>query len=129
VPLGLIFLLLKGVSMLSVRHKISCIVFFLCSVGGLNSYAEPTSGLITISELRPYIGSDIIYVYIDGVGPCGQQSGSYGIYSINLSSQAGKAAYSAVLAALSAGKKVKLEVIAGACGTHYPGLQSIYIGA
>jgi len=63
------------------------------------------------------------------VGPCGQQAGSYAIYTIDLSTSAGKAAYAAVLTAVNNGKQVQLEVIAGVCGTQYPGIQSVYIGS
>ncbi|UDF35489.1 UNVERIFIED_ORG: hypothetical protein LHJ69_23575 [Shinella sp. XGS7] len=92
----------------------------------LSGYAEPTSGPVTISQIRPYIGSTTVYVYTNDLGPCGQQVGSRAIYSIDLASPAGKAAYAAALAATAAGKLVLLEVIAGACGGEYPGLQSIY---
>jgi len=89
--------------------------------------AEPTSGAVTISQLRPYIGGTSVYVYVNGVGPCGSGvSGAYAIYTIDLSSASGKAAYAAALAAVIANKSVLLEVIAGACGTQYPGLQSVY---
>jgi hypothetical protein len=94
-----------------------------------SAYSEPTSGSVTISQLRPYIGGTLVYVYLNGAGPCGQQSGAYGIYTIDLSSPAGKAAYAAALVAVATGKQVQLEAIAGACGSPYPGLQSIYIGS
>jgi len=98
------------------------------ALGTSSVYAEPTSGLVTISQLRPYIGGNGVYVYLNSAGPCGQQTGAYGIYTIDLSSPAGKAAYAAALIAVTTGKQVQLEAIAGACGTQYPGLQSIYIG-
>jgi len=101
----------------------ACAVFF----GPSAVRAEPTSGAVTISQLRPYVGATSVYVYLNGTGPCGQQSGSYNIYSLDLSTPSGKAAYAAALVAVSAGKQVQVEVIAGACGAPYPGIQSIYI--
>ena len=97
------------------------------AVGASSACAEPTSGAVTISQLRPYIGGTSVYVYVNGVGPCGSGvSGSAAIYTIDLTSQTGKAAYAAALAAVIANKPVLLEVIANACGTAYPGLQSVY---
>jgi hypothetical protein len=81
------------------------------------AFAEPTSGPVTISELRPYIGGNGVYVYLSGTGPCGSGvTGAKAIYTIDLSSSAGKAAYAALLTAVATGKQAVLEVIANACG-------------
>ena len=99
----------------------------ILAMAASSAYAEPTSGAVTLSQLRPYIGGTGVYVYVNGVGPCGSGvSGAYAIYTIDLTSAAGKAAYAAALAAIIANKSVMLEVIANACGTQYPGLQSVY---
>ncbi len=109
------------------KSALAIIVATMLAIGMSPASAEPTSGAVTISQLRPYIGGTQVFVYINGVGPCGSGvSGPYALYTIDLSSAAGKAAYAAALAAVIANKPVLLEVIASACGTQYPGLQSIY---
>lgn len=105
----------------------TCALATLLTFGASFASAEPTSGAVTISNLRPYIGGTGVYVYINGVGPCGSGvSGSAGIYTVDLSSQSGKAAYAILLTSVATGKPVMLEVISGACGSAYPGLQSVY---
>lgn len=102
---------------------------FLLALSTSYTYAEPTSGFIAIAQLHPYVGGTTVYVYLTGAGPCGQLGDAYDIYTIDLSSPSGRAAYATALTAVAAGKQVRLEVIAGACGTSYPGIQSIYIGS
>ena len=100
----------------------------LLIVSASSARAEPTSGPVTILQLRPYVGGNTVYVYLNGTGPCGSGvAGAYAIYSLDVSTPSGKAAYAAALAALTMGKPVYVEAIATACGTQYPGVQSIYI--
>ncbi len=111
------------------RLTASVAAFALVAAASSSAFAEPTSGNVTISQLRPYVGGTQVFVYVNGVGPCGAGvSGAYGIYTIDLTSASGKAAYAAALAAVMAGKQVQLEAIASACGNPYPGLQSVYVG-
>jgi hypothetical protein len=93
--------------------------------GASLAVAEPTTGAIQLDQVRPYIGGNTVFVYPHGQGPC-SGSGALNIYTIDLSTSSGKAAYAAALAAITAGKMVMLEVIAGQCGSSYPALQSIY---
>ena len=90
------------------------------------AYAEPTTGAILLAQVRPYIGSNTVFIYPSGLGPCGSSSAT-NIYQIDLSSASGKAAYTTALAAIVANKHVMLEVQAGQCGADYPGLQSVYM--
>lgn len=99
------------------------------ALGVSSAGAEPTSGLVNIQYMRPYIGGTGDLVYLSGVGPCGQQTGAYGIYTIDLSSLAGRTSYAAMLVAIAASRQVQLEVAAGAYGSQYPALQSVYLGS
>jgi hypothetical protein len=88
-----------------------------------NAMAEPTSEAVSISSLRPYSGGNTVFVYAT-TNLCPKS-----FYSIDLGSNAGKAAYAAALMALGSGKLVKLE-IAGTCEAGVAGstnLQSVYI--
>ena len=102
-----------------------------CAAGTLlglalsSASAEPTSAAVMIDQLRPYVGGSQVYVYPHDQGPCGT-SAPTNMYTIDLSTPSGKAAYAAALAAVVAGKHVLLEVIAGQCSLAYPGLQSVY---
>jgi hypothetical protein len=93
----------------------------LCSS---SAFAEPTSGPVMIDQLRPYVGGNQVYVYTTQ-GPCAPNAQT-NMYTIDLSTPSGKAAYAAALAAMMTGKHVLLEVIAGQCSLPYPGLQSVY---
>lgn len=103
-----------------IRHFIVSIV----AVATLNNaMAEPTSEAVSISSLRPYSGGNTVFVYAT-TNLCPKS-----FYSIDLGSNAGKAAYAAVLMALGSGKLVKLEIV-DACGAGVAGstnLQSVYI--
>jgi hypothetical protein len=97
----------------------------LLALGATSASAEPTSAALLINQLRPYIGDSVVYVYPNGQGPCGSSSPT-NIYTIDLTTATGKAAYAAALAAMAAGKHVLLEVQAGQCTATYAALQSIY---
>ena len=87
--------------------------------------AEPTSSPTVITELRPYAGGNAVFVYTTFVNG---QFCDLAFYSIDLSTNGGKAMYAAALAAVAAGKMVKLEI--SGCGNGFSGsaaLQSIYI--
>jgi hypothetical protein len=85
-----------------------------------SSTAEPTGNTTTISHLRPYVGGNTVYVYMSDTSPCGVS-----LYTLDLSTPAGKAAYAQALAALVAGKQVRIEVVTPCAGIYTP-IQSIY---
>jgi hypothetical protein len=88
-------------------------------------HAEPTSPATVITELRPYGGTSTVFVYTTLANG---QFCDQAWYSIDIGNNGGKAMYAAALAAIAAGKTVRLE-IAG-CGSGPSGsapLQSIYI--
>lgn len=84
------------------------------------AHAEPTGSRTTIASLRPYVGGSTAFVYVSNTSPCGVE-----IYSIDLSTPSGKAAYAQALASVLSGKQVQLEVTA--CTGIYSAIQSIYI--
>ncbi len=94
----------------------------LACLGLSNSaHAEPTGVATTLIDLRPYVGGNQVFVYPADPSPCNTM-----IYTIDLSSAAGKAAYAAALAAVVSGKRVQLEAVAP-CTGQYSALQSIHI--
>lgn len=80
--------------------------------------AEPTGAPTTLGVVRPYIGSNTVFVYPASPSPCDTT-----IYTIDISTPTGKAAYAAALAALVAGTRVQLEVVS--CTGLYSPVQSI----
>ena len=89
------------------------------------AYAEPTSGGFLIVSLRPYSGSNVVYVYTNNAPGtfCANST-----YVIDLSTNGGKAMYAAALTAVATNKRVALEIAncgGGAAGGN--SLQSIYI--
>ena len=99
-------------------------IFFATMMVPLVAVAEPTSEAVSIISLRPYIGSNVVFVYTT-TSLCANP-----FYSIDLSSNGGKGAYAAALSALAAGKMVKLEILAAGCNTGPSGstvVQSLYI--
>lgn len=104
-------------------RRFSAIAFALsvfCSFPG-PVCAEPTSGAVHILNIRPYSGSNAVYLVTDN------PNGSFcanSWYLIDLSSYGGKAMYAAALTALASGKAVQLEV----ANCNNPNLlQSLYI--
>lgn len=87
--------------------------------------AEPTSNATNITEMRPYGGTNTVFLwtsFADG------QFCTPAWYSIDLATNGGKAMYAAALAAIAAGKQVKLEITL--CNNGPSGstlLQSLYI--
>lgn len=81
--------------------------------------AEPTGAVTTLIQLRPYQGSTV-YVYPVDPSPCNTP-----IYTVDISTAAGKAIYATLLSSIVAGKRVQLEVVS--CQGLYTPLQSVYI--
>jgi hypothetical protein len=105
------------------ENKVKLIVAGSLAALALSAASEPTSGALNITHLRPYSGSNTVFLYTNG-NFCPQS-----FYSIDLSSSGGKAMYAAALTALVAGKSVQLE-ISNTCSAGTSGstaLQSIYI--
>jgi hypothetical protein len=94
----------------------------LCSTG---ARSEPTSSPLKLEYIRPYGGTNIVFIKA-AIAP-----GSFcasNIYSLDMATNTGKAMYAAALAALLSEKNVQLELIN--CGGGPSGsnsLQSIYI--
>lgn len=106
--------------------KVFCVLLaavVACLCGSASS--EPTSIAVSVTSLRPYSGSNWVYVgtdFTDG------QFCSPAFYSIDISGVAGRAMYAAALTAVASGKQVKLEITA--CNTgpaNSTQLQSLYI--
>ncbi|MCU1150979.1 hypothetical protein JAK43_13970 [Stenotrophomonas maltophilia] len=89
--------------------------------------AEPSGDNLTILSLRPYIGgtAGVVYVHVSSMDLC-----STDIFTIDMSMPGAKEAYAAALAALTSGKKVRLEVLnSTGCNGWATGLQSVTIRA
>ena len=90
--------------------------------------AEPTSSPLLVNNIRPYGGTDIVFIVTNNTP---NSFCPTSLYSLSLASNAGKAMYAAALTALATGKYVQLELITGApCGNGPSGsnaLQSIAI--
>ena len=89
-----------------------------------SALAEPTSNPVQISELRPYVGGSVVFVYATTL-LCSQS-----FYSIDLSTSAGKAAFAVALTAVTTGRAVKIEIASVQCGTGPAGstiIQSLYL--
>jgi hypothetical protein len=82
--------------------------------------AEPTGIATLLLAVRPFVGSNTVYIYPADSSPCNTN-----IYILDISTATGKAAYAIALAAIASGKRVQLEAIAPCTGL-YSGLQSIY---
>lgn len=108
------------------KKLLTYLTITLLNIGVVPSASsEPTSGPITIVNIRPYGGSNV--VYLNGSNPPGSFCSS-SWYSIDISSNGGKAIFSVALTALATGKSVQLEIAgcgAGPAGSNL--LQSIYI--
>ncbi len=100
-------------------HKIIIAVgMFLASATTL---AEPTTSPTTVVRARAYLPSQA-YIDVTSSDQCGTST-----FMIDMSSSSGRAAYANVLAALSAGKKIQVEV--SSCSGWGSPVQSIYIWA
>ncbi|WP_043090301.1 MULTISPECIES: hypothetical protein [unclassified Xanthomonas] len=85
--------------------------------------AEPTSDLVSVVSLRPYIGDSMVYIEVDSDALCGTLT-----FTIDTSQPNGKEVYAAAMTALTTGKKVRLEVPTSiGCKGWGSKLQSIYI--
>jgi hypothetical protein len=89
------------------------------------AFSEPTSSPVSISYIRPYGSGNTVFIGAN------MQPGAFcasNVFSIDIGTPMGKAMYDAALAALTAGKLVKLELLTCAA-TPYDAssLQSIYI--
>lgn len=95
--------------------------------------AEPTSGPVRITEVRPYIQTDIVYFHVDKPALCHPTASGHSFY-LNTAEKNGKNAYAAVLTAYAMGKPVLLELsnttkcsTAGAGAGFALQIQSIFI--
>jgi hypothetical protein len=91
--------------------------------------AEPTSGPLYVTQLRPYgnpAGSGIVFVYFNAIALCGTST-----MSIDLAWGAGKEMYATLQAAAFAGKQVKVELSnSTGCDSTRPWdskIQSVYV--
>jgi hypothetical protein len=91
----------------------------LCIVQSQSICAEPTGIVTTLISVRPYVGGNTVYIYPADTSPCNTN-----IYTLDISTVTGRAAYSVALAAITAGKRVQLEAVA--CTGLYSAIQSIY---
>lgn len=88
-------------------------------------WAEPTTDApVHIGSLRPYAGGNAVFVYV--TTPLCPST----MYSIDLSTPSGKAVFAVALAAVTAGKAVRIEIANAPCGTGPAGstiIQSLYL--
>ncbi|MFT3721797.1 hypothetical protein [Pseudorhodoferax sp.] len=106
-------------------HCIKATLFILLSVFCSSVISEPTSNAVTLTYVRPYAVGDV--VFIGANMPAGSFC-SYPFFSINISTNSGKAMYAAALVALSQKKYVYIEI--NECGNGEAGsnlVQSIYV--
>lgn len=102
------------------KEKFWLVIALLCSAHTV--YAEPSGGKVDIVSLRPYAGS-VIYIQVSSSSLCNTDT-----FTIDTSQLNGKEIYAAVLAAVTAGKKVSLEAAnATGCAGWGTKLQSVYI--
>jgi hypothetical protein len=90
----------------------------------LSSHAEPTSAPVNITYLRPYANNLVLLQANIGLGIFCSTSN----YSIDISTNTGKAQYALALSAMLTNKLVLLELVSAGCGGSLPGynaLQSI----
>ena len=84
--------------------------------------AEPTSDKLSIVSLRPY-GGGIAYVQVSSDTFCTTDT-----FTIDLTQPSGKEMYAAVLAALTGGKKIRIEASnATGCNGWATRLQSVFL--
>ena len=88
-----------------------------------SAFSDPTSDKTTITNIRPYIGSNAVFLQTANSIICQTD-----VFTIDLSKPNGKAAYAAALAAMSTNQKVQLEISnATGCKGWGTELQSIYV--
>jgi hypothetical protein len=90
----------------------------------LSSHAEPTSAPVNITYLRPYANNLVLLQANIGLGIFCSTSN----YSIDISTNTGKAQYALALSAMLTNRLVLLELVSAGCGGSLPGynaLQSI----
>lgn len=109
-------------------RQLIIVLYFTCIALAwpVSSFAEPTSGLVTIVYLRPYNvngSTGTVYMEVSASSVCNTN-----VYSIDLSYGGGKELYAAALAALMGNKQVRVEVANDTGCTGWGSkLQSIYI--
>jgi hypothetical protein len=97
----------------------------LVSLSSANVFSEPTSPPLSINYIRPYSAGNTVYIGAN-IAPGAFCAST--VFSIDLSSNTGKAMYAAALTALTAGKLVRLELLTcAATSNDVSSLQSIYI--
>jgi len=104
-------------------------LFFCALAFSIGVKAEPTSGNVSIKEIRAYAASGtttsgVVYVQVDSKPLCDTDW-----FRIDLRYSGAKEMHSVALAALASGKKVKLEIKPKASCEWGHELQSIYIVA
>jgi hypothetical protein len=112
------------------RTKLLTLLSAVCiGMAAPNAGAEPTSGPLYVTQLRPYgnpAGSGIVFVYFNAIALCGTST-----MSIDLAWGAGKEIYATLLAAALAGKQVKVELSnSTGCDSARPWdskIQSVYV--
>lgn len=104
------------------RVRRAIFILSLFALISLACKAEPTSPAVNITSIRPYIGGNSVYITTSN--PVGSFCPGNSNYVIDLTSNAGKAAYTVAVAALVANKMVLIEI--ATCGNPNI-LQSIYL--
>ena len=110
---------------LRTRFFRSTAMLILASFGcAMVASAEPVSpNQTTVTLVRPYAGSNLVYVHVNSTELCGVS-----VFSIAMDQANGKEMYAAALTAVAANKKVLLEVSnATGCTGFATRLQSIYL--
>jgi hypothetical protein len=82
------------------KAKLALILLSVFSLFTSSVFSEPTSDFTTITQIRPYIGTNNVLISTSSNAICGGAS-----FYIDLSRLNGKAAYAAALAAMMANKR------------------------
>lgn len=108
---------------MSLFRRVSA-VLGLAALALTQAQAEPVSPTqTTITLVRPYGGSNLVYVHVNTTELC-----SNSVFTIAIDQPNGKEMYAAALTAVAANKKVLLEVSnATGCTGFATRLQSIYV--
>jgi len=108
------------------RKAAACSLLSVLLLAGIalpgRAQAEPTSDKLSIVSLRPY-GGGIAYVQVSSDTFCTTDT-----FTIDLTQPSGKEMYAAVLAALTGGKKIRIEASnATGCNGWATRLQSVFL--
>lgn len=105
----------------TMRVKAIVLAAILCVAQG--AQAEPSSGRVTIVNLRPYANGNLVYLHVSSGELCNTE-----VFTIDTGVPNGKEIYAAALTAVASGKQIIVEVSNDlGCTGGGSRVQSIYI--